>query len=89
MTKRNKTAPELEMLIYQRMQAHAVCHGVTAVTVEEGKGPAGSNWIVSDIYVPSGVVPQAVQNICDDAADDLRTQYDLMIEYELGEDESL
>ena len=87
MSKRNKTAPELEMLILQVMQTHAVCQGVNAVTVVERPGAdAGkSNWEVSHVFVAGGPVPPAAQQICEDAVASLREEYDLMTEYELGE----
>lgn len=87
MPKRNKTAPELEMLVLQIMRTHAVCQGINAVTVIErpGTGKGESNWEVSHVFVAGGPVPPVAQQICDDAVASLREDYDLMTEYELGE----
>jgi hypothetical protein len=80
-----KTAPELERLILLELRRCAACRAVSAVTV----GPAGSSadedWDVAHIYIPGDVVPQACLDVCRDAVETLRAQYELVTEIETDE----
>jgi hypothetical protein len=76
-----KTAPELERLILMAIQRHAVCAGISAVTVREieaGAAPAGCNWDIADIYVPGGLVPAPCREACADAVAALQRDYELL-----------
>jgi hypothetical protein len=81
-----RTAPEIERLILNEMAKAAICDAVSAVTVTPLEGRADTNWEVSHISVPgSGRVPQVCQDICTAAVEDLREQYELLLEIEGGE----
>jgi hypothetical protein len=54
-----KTAPELERLILNEIRRHAVCAGITAVTVREGGTDKESNWDVAGIYTPDDAAAAA------------------------------
>jgi hypothetical protein len=86
MAKILRTAPEIERLILNEMAKAAICDAVSAVTVTPLEGRADTNWEVSHISVPgSGRVPQVCLDICATAVDELRPQYDLLLEIEAGE----
>ena len=54
MSKRLKTAPELERLILVELRRHAICAGLAAVTVREVTGVAQSNWEVVHLNALGG-----------------------------------
>jgi hypothetical protein len=82
MTKRLKTAPELERMLLIEMRRHAVCAGVAAVTVREASTVAGSNWEVAHINALGGQVPAPCHAICMATADKLREEFELLPEFE-------
>jgi hypothetical protein len=84
-----KTAPELERLVLARVTRHAVCAGISAVTVRsDPAGPQG-NWEVSDLYVPGGNVPATCRQACADAVTALQQDYALLPLDELEPDDEL
>jgi hypothetical protein len=86
MAKILRTAPEIERLILNELTKAAICDGVSAVTVSPLTGRADTNWEVTHISVPgSGRVPHVCIDICAAAVDELRLQYDLLLEIEAGE----
>ena len=86
MAKILRTAPEIERLILNELTKAAICDGASAVTVSPLTGRADTNWEVTHISVPgSGRVPQVCIDICAAAVDELRLQYDLLLEIEAGE----
>jgi hypothetical protein len=86
MAKILRTAPEIERLILNELTKAAICDGVSAVTVSPLTGRADTNWEVTHISVPgSGRVPQVCIDICAASVDELRLQYDLLLEIEAGE----
>jgi hypothetical protein len=86
MTKRQKTAPELERLILVELNRHAVCAGIAAVTVRETSEEAGTNWSVGHIHALGGVVPASCQSICAAAVASLQQEFELLPEFELDMD---
>jgi hypothetical protein len=86
MTKRLKTAPELERLILLEMHRHAVCAGVAAVTVRESIDRPGTNWTVAHVNAPGGTVPAPCQGVCMTAVAKLQQEYELLPEFELDMD---
>jgi hypothetical protein len=81
-----RTAPEIERLILNAMAKAAICDAVSAVTVTPLDGRADTNWEVSHISVPgAGQVPQVCLDICAGAVEQLRQDYDLLLEIEGGE----
>lgn len=86
-----KTAPELERLILMEINRHAVCAGISAVTVREIDGgessPDGANWEIADIYVPGGLVPAPCQDACAVAVAVLQQQYELLPFHKLEPEE--
>ena len=87
MDRRLKTASHLERMLLIEMSRHAICDGVSAVTVREAG--AGGGWEVADIYGPGGAVPTPCREICAAAAQELRQQYDLLPESQLVPDDDL
>jgi hypothetical protein len=79
--KRLKTAPELERTILIEMQAHAVCAGISAVTVRETAAHAGTNWEVGHINALGGRVPPACQDICMAIVAKLQEEFELLPEF--------
>jgi hypothetical protein len=77
-----KTAPELERLILLEMRHCAACRSVSAVTVGPAGNAADADWDVSHIYIPGGEVPQTCMDVCRDAVETLRAQYELVTEIE-------
>lgn len=87
MDRRLKTAAHLERMILIEMRRHAICDGISAVTVREladGKG-----WEVTDIHSPGGAVSGACRDICLAAAAELRDHYDILPERDLAPDDEL
>jgi hypothetical protein len=82
MAKTPKTAPELERYILMDMRNCASCNSVSAITVSQVKDRPDTNWGVSHINVPGGVVPPVCQDICEAAVERLRVSYDLVTEIE-------
>jgi hypothetical protein len=78
MTRSLKTAPELERLVLARIARHAVCAGISAVTVREDPDRADGSWLVSDIFVPGGVVPDTCRAACAEAVAHLLQEYALL-----------
>jgi hypothetical protein len=87
MDKRLKTASHLERMILMEMRRHAICDGISAVTVRETAD--GQGWEVADVYGPGGVVSPACREICAAAAAELRRHYDLLSEDQLVPDDDL
>ena len=87
LNRRLKTAAHLERMVLQELRRHALCGGVSAVTVAES--PDGQGWEVADLYVPGGVVPGACRDIALAAAEELRQQYDLLPDSQLVPDYDL
>ena len=85
--RRLKTAAHLERMVLQELHRHALCGGVSAVTVAET--PDGHGWEVAGLYAPGGVVPEACRDIALAAAGELRQQYDLLPESQLIPDYDL
>jgi hypothetical protein len=86
MDRRLKTASHLERMVLMEMRRHAICDGVSAVTVREAEG---GGWEVADLYGPGGVVPAPCREICAAAAEELRQHYDLLPESQLAPDDDL
>jgi len=84
MNKRLKTASHLERMVLLELRRHALCNGVSAVTVRPTAD--GKSWEVADIYTPGGMVPVACREICMTAAEELRKLYDLLPESQLAPD---
>ena len=82
MSKRLKTAPELERLVLLEMQRHAVCAGVAAVTVRETSDAAGTNWEVAHINALGGKVPAPCRDVCMGVVERLRQEFELLPEFE-------
>ena len=87
MNRRLKTASHLERMVLQELRRHAICGGVSAVTVQET--PDGQSWEVVDLYAPGGVVSPACRDIALAAAEELRLDYDLLPESQLIPDYDL
>ena len=87
MNRRLKTAAHLERMVLQELRRHALCGGVSAVTVREA--PDGQTWEVVDLYAPGGVVTAACRDIALATARELRQQYDLLPETQLVPDDDL
>ena len=87
MNRRLKTASHLERMVLEEMRRHAICDGVSAVTVQEAAG--ARNWEVADLYAPGGVVSGACRDIALAAAGNLRQDYDLLPESQLVPDYDL
>jgi uncharacterized protein with von Willebrand factor type A (vWA) domain len=85
--RRLKTASHLERMVLQDMRRHAICDGVSAVTVRET--PNGKGWDVVDLYAPGGAVSAACRDIARATADELRQHYDLLPESQLVPDHDL
>ena len=85
--RRLKTALHLERMVLQELRRHALCGGVSAVTVREV--PDGQTWEVVDLYAPGGVVSLACRDIALAAAEELRQDYDLLPESHLVPDYDL
>jgi hypothetical protein len=85
MTKGLKTAPELERYILIELRTCAGCNSVSAVTVSEIQNQPETNWDVTHINVPGGVVPRVCRDICTAAVERLRERYDLVTEIEPDE----
>jgi hypothetical protein len=81
MSKRLKTAPELERLVLLEMRRHAICAGVAAVTVRESAETAGTNWEVAHINA-LGSVPEPCREACRAAVETLRQEFELLPEFE-------
>ena len=81
MAKQLKTAPELERLILIEMRRHAICAGVTAVTVREVSGVGHANWEVAHLNAPGGAVPPPCQSLCETVVAKLRQEYELLPEF--------
>ena len=73
-----KTAPEIERLVLARITRHAVCAGISAVTVREDPNGEKGSWQVSDLFVPGGVVPETCRAACADAVMSLQQEYALL-----------
>jgi hypothetical protein len=82
MAKQMKTAPELERYILMALRNCSGCNAVAAVTVGVVENNPAANWQVTHIQVPGGTVPKVCRDICDDAVDKLRAQYELVVEIE-------
>jgi hypothetical protein len=87
MDRRLKTASHLERMIMIEMRRHAICDGVSAVTVSEL--PDGKSWEVTDIHAPGGAVSPACREICLGVAARLAEQYDILPERDLAPDDDL
>jgi hypothetical protein len=86
MSKRLKTAPELERLILVEMRRHAICAGLVAVTVREVAGASQSNWEVAHLNALGGEVPAPCRSLCMAAAARLQQEYELLPEFEVDMD---
>jgi len=84
LNRRLKTSSHLERMVLLEMRRHALCNGVSAVTVRPTAD--GTSWEVADIYGPGGAVPPACRDICMTAADELRKLYDLLPDSQLAPD---
>ncbi|MEA2906945.1 MAG: hypothetical protein QOI12_4332 [Alphaproteobacteria bacterium] len=87
MNRRLKTASHLERMVLIEMHRHALCDGISAVTVRATAD--GTTWDVMDIYAPGGTVPAPCRGICAAAVEALRQDYDLLPEDQLVPDEDL
>ena len=87
MNLRQKTASHLERMVLTDMRRHALCNGVSAVTVRPTAD--GASWEVAEFYAPGGAVPAACREIGLAAAAALRQQYDLLPENQLAPDDDL
>jgi len=87
MNRRLKTAAHLERMILTDMRRHALCDGVSAVTVRPTAD--GKSWMVADFYAPGGAVGAACREIGLAAAAALREHYDLLPESQLVPDDDL
>lgn len=86
MSKRLKTAPELERLILVEMRRHAICAALAAVTVREVAGAAQSTWEVAHLNALGGEVPAACRSLCLATVAQLQQEYELLPEFELDMD---
>ena len=86
MSKRLKTAPELERLILVEMRRHAICAGPVAVTVREVAGASQPNWEVAHLNALGGEVPAPCRSLCMAAAARLQQEYELLPEFEVDMD---
>lgn len=84
--KRLKTAPELERLVLVAMRHHAVCAGVTAVTVRETSCASGINWEVAHVNALGGELPAPCREVCATAVAALQEEFDLLPEFEWDTD---
>ena len=82
MSKRLKTAPELERLVLLEMRRHAVCAGVRAVTVRESSDAAGTNWEVAHINALGGNLPAPCREMCRTTVERLQQEFELLPEFE-------
>ena len=82
MARQLKTAPELERYIMMELRNCAGCNAVAAVTVAAVENRSDTNWEVTHIQVPGGMVPKVCQEICAGAVEKFRAQYDLVLEIE-------
>ena len=82
MTRTPKTAPELERYILMELRTCASCTSISAVTVGELKDRPDTNWDVTHLNVPGGIVPAVCKDMCDAAVARLRERYDLVTEIE-------
>ena len=87
MNRRLKTASHLERMVLTDLRRHALCDGVSAVTVRPTAD--GASWEVAELYGPGGAVPAACREIGLAAAAALRQEYDLLPECQLVPDEDL
>jgi hypothetical protein len=87
MNRRLKTASHLERMILLDIRRHALCDGISAVTVRPTAD--AMSWEVADIHAPGGAVPAACRAICMAAAAELRQHYDLLPESQLVPDYDL
>jgi hypothetical protein len=87
MNRRQKTASHLERMVLIDMRRHALCDGVSAVTVRPTAD--GVSWEVAAFYAPGGAVPAACREIGLAAAEALRREYDLLPESQLAPDDDL
>lgn len=87
MNRRLKTASHLERMILTELRRHALCDGVSAVTVQPSAD--GKSWEVVDFYGPGGAVPAACRELGLAAAEALRQDYDLLPESQLVPDDDL
>ena len=87
MNLRQKTASHLERMVLTDMRRHALCAGVSAVTVRPTAD--GTGWEVAEFYAPGGAVPAACREIGLAAAAALRQQYDLLPDSQLAPDDDL
>ena len=87
MNRRLKTTAHLERMVLQELRRHALCGGVSAVTVAET--PDGQGWEIADLYAPGGTVSAACRGIALAAAEELRRHYDLLPESQLVPDHDL
>ena len=87
MNRRLKTASHLERMVLLEMRRHAICDGMSAVTVRETAD--GRSWEVADLHAPGGVVPGPCRDICAAVAQELRQHYDLLPESQLVPDHDL
>jgi hypothetical protein len=85
MSKILKSAPELERYILNELRNCSACNAISAVTVSAIDNRPGTNWGVSHLQVPGGIVPQTCVDICSATVDRLREQFDLVIEIEADE----
>ena len=74
MDRRLKTASHLERMVLLELRRHALCNGISAVTVRATAD--GTSWEVAEFYAPGGAVPAACREIGLAAAAALRQQYD-------------
>ena len=88
MDRRLKTASHLERMLLLELRRHAICAGISAVTVRETAD--GRSWDVTDLHAPGGgMVAQTCRDICAAAAEELRQHYDLLPESNLVPDDDL
>jgi hypothetical protein len=87
MDRRLKTASHLERMVLTDMRRHALCDGVSAVTVRATAD--GASWEVAEFYAPGGAVPAACREIGLAAAEALRQEYDLLPDSQLAADDDL
>ncbi|MGH6768048.1 MAG: hypothetical protein ACRECO_03385 [Xanthobacteraceae bacterium] len=85
MSKVLKSAPELERHVLNALRNCSACTSISAVTVSAVDDRPGTNWAVTHLQVPGGLVPQACRDICSATVDRLREQFDLVIEIEADE----
>jgi hypothetical protein len=86
MSKRLKTAPELERLILVELRRHAICAGLAEVTVREVTGVAQSNWEVVHLNALGGEVPAPCRSLCMATVANLQREYELLPEFEMDMD---